>query len=331
MRLLFELSGEHPSLPKAEVMASIEAEGMDFKVIEDNRLLVVEGDGMKKLERISTRISLTFFINELLASAKDLKEIIDKAREIEIPEGSFRIRCRKIGGRGKISEIERKVGKVIAEKRAEKRKVNLENPDFELRVLVDGKIYFCRKIAKINRGKFEDRKVQYRPFFSPISLHPRIARALVNLSQIRKGEILLDPFCGTGGILLEAGLIGGRIVGSDIDKKMVDGCKRMLEHYGIKGYKLFQCNIADLDVHGIDAVASDFPYGRSSFVKGKMFDLYKKAFEKIKMALKNDGMAVIGLPNQEAARIGERYLKLKQIHPWRAHKSLTRYFCVYKN
>ncbi|MCK4365573.1 MAG: DNA modification methylase, partial [Thermoplasmatales archaeon] len=87
------------------------------------------------------------------------------------------------------------------------RDVILENPDNEIRGLItDSKVYVGLKTAEINRSQFEERKIQHRPFFSPISLHPKLARALVNLSSIKKDETLLDPFCGTGGILLEAGL-----------------------------------------------------------------------------------------------------------------------------
>ena len=79
------------------------------------------------------------------------------------------------------------------------------------------------KKTEIDRTCFEERKVQHRPFFSPISLHPKLARVLVNISAIKRDETLLDPFCGTGGILIEAGLIGAKVIGSDIEEKMIEG------------------------------------------------------------------------------------------------------------
>ena len=40
---IFELSGEHNSLPKAEILACFEAEGIEFKVKkEDDGVLVVD-------------------------------------------------------------------------------------------------------------------------------------------------------------------------------------------------------------------------------------------------------------------------------------------------
>ncbi len=41
-----------------------------------------------------------------------------------------------------------------------------------------------------------------------ISLSPRLARVLVNLAGLREGQILLDPFCGSGTILTD--LLPGR-------------------------------------------------------------------------------------------------------------------------
>ena len=39
---------------------------------------------------------------------------------------------------------------------------------------------------------------------SEIALSPRLARTLVNLSGLQQGQTLLDPFCGSGTILMEA-------------------------------------------------------------------------------------------------------------------------------
>ncbi len=49
-------------------------------------------------------------------------------------------------------------------------------------------------------------------------LPPKLAREMINLARPRHGEVLYDPFCGTGTILLEAAMVGGlRLVGSDLD------------------------------------------------------------------------------------------------------------------
>jgi len=50
---------------------------------------------------------------------------------------------------------------------------------------------------------------------SVISLSPRLARTLVNLAGLKAGQTLLDPFCGTGTILVEAYAKSLRCLGVD--------------------------------------------------------------------------------------------------------------------
>jgi len=54
-------------------------------------------------------------------------------------------------------------------------------------------------------------------------LPPKLARMMVNLAQTPDGGVLLDPFCGSGTILMEAaiGTNIAQIIGSDIDKKQI--------------------------------------------------------------------------------------------------------------
>lgn len=51
-------------------------------------------------------------------------------------------------------------------------------------------------------------------------LPPKLAQIMVNLAGLEKGRIL-DPFCGTGVILQEAGLLGYSVYGTDLAEKMV--------------------------------------------------------------------------------------------------------------
>lgn len=52
-------------------------------------------------------------------------------------------------------------------------------------------------------------------------LPPKLAQVIVNLANPAPDGILLDPFCGTGVILQEAALMGSRVIGTDLDERMV--------------------------------------------------------------------------------------------------------------
>ncbi len=68
-----------------------------------------------------------------------------------------------------------------------------------------------------------------RPFTtSEISLSPRLARLLVNMSGVAKGQLMLDPFCGSGTILGEALLAGIDCIGLDRSRNRTELTKKNL-------------------------------------------------------------------------------------------------------
>jgi len=127
--------------------------------------------------------------------------------------------------------------------------------------------------ARLDSRGLAERSPGRRPFFKPGPLSPRLSRAFVNLSRLRRGDVYLDPFCGTGGFAIEACLIGAsRCLCGDLDWAMVRGAPRNLEAY-CKGHAWLAAawNAARLPVapRSVDAVATDPPYGRSTTTGGQ--------------------------------------------------------------
>jgi tRNA G10 N-methylase Trm11 len=70
----------------------------------------------------------------------------------------------------------------------------------------------------------------HRPVPRPdISLSPRLARTLVNLAGLRPGQTVLDPFCGSGAILIEAYLKSLRCLGLDSSASRVQEARENLQ------------------------------------------------------------------------------------------------------
>ena len=63
---------------------------------------------------------------------------------------------------------------------------------------------------------------------SDIALSPRLARTLVNLADIRPGQTILDPFCGSGTILIEAYAKSLRCLGLDSKASRVQEARENL-------------------------------------------------------------------------------------------------------
>lgn len=68
-----------------------------------------------------------------------------------------------------------------------------------------------------------------KPFrHSDISMSPRLAQVLLNLSGLRKGQTVLDPFCGSGTILAEAFIRSMRCLGLDNKTNRVRDARKNL-------------------------------------------------------------------------------------------------------
>ena len=139
---------------------------------------------------------------------------------------------------------------------------------------------------------FGGRQPTDRPFFQPGSMAPLEARALVNVAGARPGATVVDPMCGTGGLLLEAGLVGADVVGGDAQTKMVSGTRENLA-YALDGdghpdraaypepgdWGVFRSDASALPVAdaAVDAAVFDAPYGRQSRIEGELAPLVADA------------------------------------------------------
>ncbi|MCK5548054.1 MAG: methyltransferase domain-containing protein [Thermoplasmata archaeon] len=330
MRYLFEILGDNEALGKAEIIAVMDANGEGFNVLEDDDGILAVETGLSS-DVFEKRLGLTRRICEHLVSG-EFGAVEDFFRDYDLKAESFSVRAKRVKNHQQdVSTFD--LQGIIGAALSKRSKVELEDPMVEVRIYVSGKCHAATKVAEIDRSAFENRKVRYRPFFSPISLHPKLARALVNISRVKEGEVVLDPFCGTGGILMEVGYIGANIVGSDANASMVKGCEENLHSMGLEG-TFFKADVSDIKDHieSVDAIVTDPPYGRAASTKGEdISSLYERSFECFKGVLKRGGHLAIILPKKEHVELCSRYLKLKESYDVRVHKSLTRTFTVFEN
>lgn len=320
----FELSGEHDTFPAAEAVALCSSETDESHVVASGEGYVVISFRPEFLKNICERISLTRRIGRYLGSCR-LEEAEEFASSLNLPEGTFAVRAKKFGQ--SMCEVNAAaLSASIGAKVKKGCKVDLKNPDVELRVLLSFGLHFYISECEIDRAVFEDRRVAKRPFFSPISLHPRYARALINLTGVKKGETLLDPFCGTGGILLEAASMGIKASGSDIDPFMVDGCRENLQYFGYDA----DVEVSDIGsvpeiFSNITTIVTDPPYGRSTSTRNEeLTSLYDRALKAVSEVLLEGQVCGIVLPRECPQ---DRYsLEIRESHFQRVHRSLTRHY-----
>jgi tRNA (guanine10-N2)-dimethyltransferase len=333
MRYFLELSKEFRHLPASEIIACLQTEGISFNILSSTQdCFVFETDRpIAAVQQMADRLAFSFVLNKLMfissVEMNSLREIAE--HHLIHEEGAIAVRCRNRSATLDSQKIIEELATVYTKGRT----VSLQNPDIQIRALLtNDHVYVGQLILTVKREQFEKRSAQYRPFFSPISLHPMIARALVNLSKIKRKQLLFDPFCGTGGILIEAGLIGAMVIGSDVSEKMVEGTKENLSFYSIKPEKIFTADIDDCSkfIEGsVDAVVTDLPYGKATTTMGESLEeLYTRAFNSIHSILKKDGRAVLGLPSSTLIENVKDLFIVKDLIEIPVHRSLTRYFAV---
>lgn len=324
---LFELSGEHPTLPYGDALGCCAAECQGFTSLSRGPGYAVFGLESHRLPDIASRLALTHRLGRYLGSAA-IGEVDALVEGLDLPPGTIAVRAKRFQGMHPEVDIARLMVD-IGGKVATGRRVDLDSPEVELRVLVSDAVHLFLGEVEVDRSAFERRKVAERPFFSPISLHPRYARALVNMTMVRRGDRLLDPFCGTGGILIEAATIGARACGSDISPEMVEGCLRNLEHFDLHHERVEVADIGDIGgLFGtVEAVATDPPYGRATSTrKEPLGGLYDRALASMASVLEAGSWAGVVLPCPCPERIDG--LERVQVHVQKVHRSLDRNYCI---
>ncbi|MDD2297222.1 MAG: methyltransferase domain-containing protein, partial [Sphaerochaetaceae bacterium] len=189
----------------------------------------------------------------------------------------------------------------------------------------NGRCFFGEVLHTIDRGSYAYRNPQRRAFFHPGVMMPLMARTMVNLTHVEPGEILCDPFCGTGGMLLECEMMGIEAVGSDYDPEMLTGCQQNLPNGA--------CIRADATKmpypnEAFDAIATDLPYGQSTTIGAESIDtLYTESLKEIRRVLKRGGRAVI-VTHKDIRPLTNNLFEIVGYYEQRVHKSLTRRILV---
>lgn len=323
---LFELSGELKTMCAAEAVKCMEAETDSFEVVGQGPGYVIGSFDEKYLDPIAERVSLTHKLGHYLGSfdIDDLSGFDD----IEIPEGSFAVRGKRFEGMMKdidSQDVIRKLGTSLSRKND----VDLKHPDQEVFILMSDRLHVYLGEKSIDRNILETRKVGERPFFSPISLHPRYARAIINLTGVKRGGTVLDPFCGTGGIAIEAAFMGMKAIVSDFDPEMIAGTQENMDYYGLALRDYDVLDISDIAERfgEVDAVVTDPPYGRSTHTGGEDINsIYHRAMVATNEILRPGAAAGIVLPHP----LTDENLKLEAMFEQRVHGSLTRHYHVFR-
>jgi tRNA G10 N-methylase Trm11 len=106
----------------------------------------------------------------------------------------------------------------------------LTPPNAEILAIFSEERLYIARTRIVYDSMLQQYRDESRPFVSAeISTSPKICRTLLTLAGARPGDTVLDPFCGTGTLLMEAAMLGMKCIGVDIDGDQVQGARSNLK------------------------------------------------------------------------------------------------------
>ncbi|HUR63849.1 MAG TPA: THUMP domain-containing protein [Candidatus Thermoplasmatota archaeon] len=332
------LSGEHPTLPVAELRALLDVHDPRGGVHAQGLVAVVQPGNPAGCDAALTRMALAHEWGDLWAQAPEtpegLAQLAALVRARATGQGPAAVATERRGeGKGlDRAAVERTLGAALKDAG---HPIDLKAPATVLFAwLTDGRIAIGLRRGQHDRSRFEARISDERAHFSPVGMHPRRAACLLHLARAAPGSRVYDPFCGTGGMVLEAALEGHDAWGSDLDSFMVQGTLQTLADAAsdpLDGH-VFVADIGEAPglVGTVDAVVTDLPYGRGSSTDGEpLRELYGRAFAAFAALLPSGGHAVVGHSDPALLTGLEAHgFRVIERHAEPVHRSLVRHYAV---
>lgn len=235
------LAQSHPQFRKAELesLADLYNITADFSQHnEEHPFLVVQLENDEEAYNLIDRAILSRGIYELWGHGDTIDELHENVQknmgkyiDKYIEDTTFKFENLTFQGGKKSREEQIKMYERFAYL-AFKGKIKMKNPDEVFTILENyslGKdlfplehpnhLWFGRQIniSARSRGVVEKYDIKKRPYFGTTSFDAELSLLTCNIGQVKKNELIYDPFVGTGSFLVTAAEFGGITIGSDIE------------------------------------------------------------------------------------------------------------------
>jgi len=310
--IIILLSGEGNSLPEAEARSLVRTydKGASLSLLEPRVLLAVT---TANPDSIARRIAYARRVGTLIPEGR-----LDQEARNEIDSASFRLRRFSLRNVELDRDFESDILKQLDGR------VDLENPSYEISVVKGRRSYVLLSKPGIMNQGWAPRRPRNRAFFHPSAIFPKLSRALVNLSGVKEREVLLDPFAGTGSILLEASLVGAYPVGLDLSSRMTRGAIANQKRYNQSWLGVIRADSLSSPLRAANGIATDIPYGRASSTFGERTEKIAENFLKSASTLLPRGRLAV-LMHPKHVRVEEKQdFEVEAECELPVHRNLTR-------
>jgi 23S rRNA G2445 N2-methylase RlmL len=152
-----------------------------------------------------------------------------------------------------------------------------------------------------------DDRFAYRVSDVPAASHPTIAAALARVAEAREGDVVWDPFVGSGLELIERARLGpyAALYGTDIDEGALEAARANLARAGVERVQLARGDSTAADgamtPPGVTLVLTNPPMGRR-VARGELAPLMDRFVHTVAGALTSGGRVVWLSPMPERTR-----------------------------
>ena len=309
---LFVLSGEHLSLAQSEVEHLFNKEarttGEKLLLINTTRQAI-----LKKAPRLALTKSIHHVIN--IVDSTNLRKVLQALPPLK---NTYKLSLYKETTRAPF--LEELSNAVYAQ--LKKPRVDLHTPQHHYTFFCTPRAVLLGEELYVNTDKPKERRAHLQIHNHPTAINPKFARTMINLAN---EKTIYDPFCGLGGIILEAKLMGVTASGSDISQVMVEKAKENLAAYSCKA-KL-QVKDAKQLATKTDGIVTDLPYGKNSLLSEPIDMLYKQFFIRAAKVTKKIVVCYSAAIDVKRLLYNTKW-SIVESHELYVHKSLTRVISV---
>ncbi|KAE9420161.1 hypothetical protein Angca_008914, partial [Angiostrongylus cantonensis] len=301
MKVVLLFSQLYPNFRIAELQGICDGLSINFDVSQiDTKgpLFLVDvqsEDDVRKLLSRSLLLKSAYFYMFMSKSYEGLCDEITSHEEIfekfDHPSESFSVVVRSVGRRKGVNcvKMASEFASILPLNAAP---VDLNNPDNTFTVLEEfasadalepNRLFFCRLICHGQAKLKTLYDIKRRLYIGNTTMDPELAFIQSNASSVRADDLVLDPFMGTGGLLLSAAEFGAYTLGTEINYQIAKAVGKSSKHgvsmrstresvmANFEQYGTGRCFLsgllADACWHGLwarplfNAIITDPPYG----------------------------------------------------------------------
>ena len=267
--------GRNPKLSRAEILEFLKARNRPHKeiMLEEN-LLIIETNEDEKFD--IQEFGGTMWLGKITAegTTENITEYLNKTEIIPSDKFSYAVFgnqdpqiLKDIFKERKKKAMIKHGGKQI--KFQDGQKQGIPSTDFHIFYHKHNEtVYLGIATQSYNNSDVKKRDMEKPIRRESLAISPRLSKILINLSEAKPHDLLLDPFCGIGGILQEALVKKINVYGIDKDKQATEGAEKNLtwlkSEYNIQNKSKIQ-NLDSRKTPDLQfaAIATETPLGKT--------------------------------------------------------------------